>query len=137
MTIFTKPLSTNVRSWSDIDLDFKPHPVTGDLVVKKNVESIKRSVRNLIQTNEHERPFHPEIGSNIRAVLFDLISPTTAVVLRSSIRQVLTNYEPRVELVDIRVVADSNRNGYHVTIAFEPINISEVVTIEFFLERLR
>jgi phage baseplate assembly protein W len=137
LAIFTKPLSTNVRSWSDLDLDFKPHPVTGDIVVKRNVEAIKRSVRNLIQTNEHERPFHPEIGSNIRGVLFDLIAPTTAVVLQSSIRQVLNNYEPRIKLIDIKVVADSDRNGYHVTIAFEPINIPEAVTIEFFLERLR
>ena len=137
MPIFTKPLSTNIRTWSDLDLDFVAHPVTGDIVVKKNVESIKRSVRNLIQTNEHERPFHPEIGSNITGILFELVSPTTAVVLQSSIRQVITNYEPRVELVDIRVIADENRNGYHVTITFEPINISEPVTIEFFLERLR
>ena len=137
MPIFTKPLSTNVRTWSDLDLDFVAHPVTGDIVVKKNVESIKRSVRNLIQTNEHERPFHPEIGSNITSILFELVSPTTAVVLQSSIRQVITNYEPRVELIDIRVISDETRNGYHVTITFEPINISEPVTIEFFLERLR
>ena len=65
MAIFTKPLSTNTRKWADLDLDFVAHPVTKDIVLKKDVEAIKRSVRNLILTNPHERPFHPEIGSGI------------------------------------------------------------------------
>ena len=106
MAIFTKPLSTNTRRWFDLDLDFIPHPVTKDIVLKTDVEAIKRSVKNLILTNRHERPFHPEIGSGIRGVMFDLVSPTTAVVLQSEIRQVLNNFEPRVELIDIRVIGD-------------------------------
>ncbi len=61
MAVYTKPLSTNVRSWSDLDLDFLAHPVTKDIVLKRDVEAIKRSVRNLIMTNPHERPFQPEL----------------------------------------------------------------------------
>jgi hypothetical protein len=137
MAVYTKPLSTNVRSWSDLDLDFLAHPVTKDIVLKKDVESIKRSVRNLIMTNKFERPFQPELGSGIRGVLFDLVGPTTAVVLQDEIRHVIQNFEPRVELVNVRVISAIDKNGYYVTIEFTPLNFPEPVTIEFFLERLR
>ena len=137
MAIFTKPLSTNTRKWADLDLDFVAHPVTKDIVLKKDVEAVKRSVRNLILTNPHERPFHPEIGSGITGILFELVSPTTAVVLQSEIRQVITNFEPRVRLIDISVLGDIDKNGYYVTIKFQVINVPNAVTIELFLERLR
>ena len=137
MAIFTKPLSTNTRRWYDLDLDFTAHPVTKDIVLKKDVEAVKRSVRNLVLTNPHERPFHPEIGSGITGILFENVSPTTAVVLQSEIRQVITNFEPRVRLIDISVLGDIDKNGYYATIKFQVINIPNPVTIELFLERLR
>ncbi len=135
--IHTKPLSTNTRSWSDLDLDFVKHPVTKDVVMKKDVEAIKRSVRNLVLTNPHERPFHPEIGSGIMGVLFELVSPTTAVVLESEIIQVIRNFEPRAEVTNISVTGDIDKNGYYVTLNFTPINHPDPVTVELFLERLR
>ena len=135
--IFTKGLSTNTRKWVDLDLDFNSHPITRDIVVKTDVEAIKRSVRNLVLTDPFERPFHPEIGSGIRGTLFELVSPTTAVVLQSQIRSVLTNFEPRVLLIDIIVRGDIDSNGYHIVIEFQPINTPDPVTIELFLERLR
>ena len=137
MAMFTKPLSTNTRRWYDLDLDFTAHPVTKDIVLKRDVEAVKRSVRNLVLTNPHERPFHPEIGSGITGILFENVSPTTAVVLQSEIRQVITNFEPRVRLIDISVLGDIDKNGYYVTIKFQVINIPNPVTIELFLERLR
>jgi len=137
MAVYTKPLSTNTRRWADLDLDFIAHPVTKDIVLKRDVEAIKRSVRNLVLTNPHERPFHPEIGSGITGILFELVSPTTAVVLQSEIRQVINNYEPRVDIYDIKCYGDIDRNGYYVSIEFAPINFPEPVTIELFLERLR
>ncbi len=137
MALYTKPLSTNTRTWADLDLDFIAHPVTKDIVLKRNVEAIKRSVRNLVLTNPHERPFHPEIGSGIRGILFDLVSPTTAVVLQSAIRQVLTNFEPRIVIENIAVLGDIDKNGYYVTIQFQPISTPDPVVVELFLERLR
>ena len=121
MALYTKPLSTNTRSWADLDLDFIAHPVTKDVVLKRNVEAIKRSVRNLVLTNPHERPFHPEIGSGIRGILFDLVSPTTAVVLQSAIREVLTNYEPRVNLIDVQAFPNFDNNQFDVAIIYEII----------------
>ena len=137
MAIYTKPLSTNTRRWSDLDLDFTKHPVTKDVSIKRDVEAIKRSVRNLIMTNPFERPFHPEIGSGITGLLFDNVAPTTADVLLSEIRLVMNNFEPRIELIDIGVLGDIDKNGYYIRIKFQPINIPDPVTLEFFLERLR
>ena len=111
MPIFNKPLSTNVKSWSDLDLNFQAHPITKDIVRKKNIEAIKRSVKNLVLTNKYERPFHPEIGSSILAMLFEPVSPTTGAVLKSRILEVLTNYEPRAIITDIQVSGDIDKNG--------------------------
>jgi len=136
-TIFTKPLSQATRQWSDLDLNFEAHPVTKDVTRKLNVEAIKRSVKNLILTNKYERLFHPEIGSGLTGLLFELVSPTTAAIVESTIRQTINNYEPRVILNDVLVQGNIDRNGYNVTINFVTINVLQPVTIEFFLERLR
>jgi phage baseplate assembly protein W len=137
MPIHTKPLSTANRVWTDLDLDFTRHPITDDINKKRSVEAIKRSVRNLLQTNKYERPFNPELGSGINGLLFELVSPTTANVLDLTIREVIENYEPRVIIQSIRVQGDIDRNGYHITIEFTTINTLQPVTIELFLERLR
>ena len=137
MSIHTKPLSTTNRVWTDLDLDFTRHPITDDINKKRSVEAIKRSVRNLLQTNKYERPFNPELGSGINGLLFELVSPTTANVLDLTIREVIENYEPRVIIQSIRVQGDIDRNGYHITIEFTTINTLQPVTIELFLERLR
>ena len=137
MPIFTKPLSTANRVWTDLDLDFTKHPITDDISKKRGVEAIKRSVRNLLQTNKYERPFNPELGSGIRSLLFELVSPTTANVLELTIREVLENYEPRIIIDHVRIQGDIDRNGYHITLEFTPINTLQPVTIELFLERLR
>jgi len=137
MPIFTKPLSTTNRTWSDIDLDFTSHPVTGDINRKRGVEAIKRSVRNLILTDKYERPFNPELGSGLAGLLFELVTPTTATVIKLQIKELLENYEPRIILDDIKIQGDIDRNGYFVTLKFTPINTIQPVVLELFLERLR
>ena len=137
MPIFTKPLSTNVKNWSDLDLNFQAHPITKDIVKKKDIEAVKRSVKNLILTNRYERPFHPEIGSSVIGMLFEPVSPTTSVVLKQRILEVIENYEPRAIVNDIEIFGDIDRNGYEITIIFTPLNSLEPVQIELFLERLR
>ena len=137
MPIFTKPLSTANRVWTDLDLDFTKHPITDDISKKRGVEAIKRSVRNLLLTNKYERPFNPDLGSGIMGLMFELVSPTTANVLELAIKEVLENYEPRIIIDNIRIQGDIDRNGYHITLEFTPINTLQPVTIELFLERLR
>jgi phage baseplate assembly protein W len=137
MAIFTKPLSTNTRNWVDLDLDFTAHPVTKDIVFKKDVEAVKRSVRNLIRTNQYERPFQPDIDGGVTRYLFELPTPHTKHDLEASIRICLQNHEPRVTVLNVEAHTDMDRNGFNVSIMFRVINTSQPVTIVLFLERLR
>ena len=88
------------RIYKDLDLDFGRNVVTNDVNKLTDVESVKRSVRNLINTNHFERPFHPEIGGNVRALLFENMTPLTALNLQRKIEEVLSNFEPRATFVD-------------------------------------
>ena len=136
-TIHTKPLSTNTRSWADLDLDFTAHPVTKDIVLKKDVEAVKRSIRNLLLTNMYERPFQPDIDGGVTRHLFEPATPHTIHNIESAIRNCIYNYEPRAEVIDVVVSGDLDKNGFNVTLSFRVINVPEPVTVELFLERLR
>ena len=89
-TIFTRGLSTNSRRWSDLDLDFQAHPVTKDIVVKTDVEAVKRSVRDLILTNRYERPFQPQIDGGVTRHLFELSSPMTKSNIQGAIKNAIS-----------------------------------------------
>lgn len=126
------------RLYTDISLNFSKHPVTGDINKLSDAESIKASVRNLINTNFGERPFHPEIGSDIRATLFEPVSPIVANLLSRHVEDVINNFEPRAELSNVICVGDIDQNRYDVTIEFYVRNSSEdLQTLDVFLERLR
>ena len=125
------------RIYKDLDLDFGRNVVTNDVNKLTDVESVKRSVRNLINTNHFERPFHPEIGGNVRALLFENMTPLTALNLQRKIEEVLNNFEPRIKLVQILANPDIDRNGYKLEIKFYVIGIQNPITVETFLERLR
>jgi len=137
-TEFTSNKSKRVtRLYKDLDLDFGRNVVTNDVNKLTDIEAVKRSVRNLIQTNHFERPFHPEIGGNVRALLFEPVTPLTALNLQRKIEEVLNNFEPRIKLVQISANPDIDRNRYQVSISFYVIGIPQSVTVETFLERLR
>ena len=102
-----------------------------------DVEAVKRSVRNLILTNRFERPFHPEIGSSIRNILFENITPLNAILLQDRIQEVIENFEPRVVVNQVIVEDRIDNNEYKVQIIFYVINVPEPVTITEFLQRLR
>ena len=127
----------NAQIFKDINLSLARHPITGDIATLSNVEAVKRSVRNLVNTNFYERPFHPEIGSNVRSVLFEPVSPIVATVLERHVRDVIANFEPRAELVDVIVSDNSDANEYRVQIKFFIVNSSDVADMNIFLERLR
>lgn len=134
--------TTRRPDYSDLDLDFIAHPATGDIVKKTGVDALKRSVRNLILTNFYDRPFRSWIGSNAQKILFDNINILTANFLRDAIVEVITNFEPRVALLQdvtngVIVNVDPDRNGYNVSISFTILNSGLPVTISVFLERLR
>lgn len=133
---------TRRPDYSDLDLDFIANGVTGDIVRKEGVDAIKRSIRNLILTNFYDRPFQSYIGSNVQKLLFENIMPLTATFLKDAIVEVITNFEPRVELINdinngVRIDPDEDNNGYNVTLSFIIINRGEPATINIFLERIR
>ena len=125
------------RIYSDLDLDFTRNPVTSDIVKLNDVDSVKRSVKNLIQTNHYERPFHPEIGSDIRGLLFENMTPLTALNLERKLIEVLTNFEPRAKIVNVIAQPQEDANRYHIQISFYVVGISTPVVVETYLTRLR
>ena len=127
----------STKIFSDLNLNFTKNPATKDVARLTDVEAVKRSVRNLILTNRFERPFHPEIGSSIRDLLFETITPLNAVLLEDRIEEVIINFEPRVAINQIIVQDNLDRNEYKVTISFYVVNRPEPVTITEFLQRLR
>ena len=137
----TENLSNNskraTRIYKDLDLDFGRNTVTNDVNKLTDVDAVKRSVRNLINTNHFERPFHPEIGGNVRALLFENMTPLTALNLQRKIEEVLSNFEPRAKITQIIADPDMDRNGYRLEIRFYVIGIQNPITVETFLERLR
>ena len=125
------------RIYSDLDLDFTRNPVTSDIVKLQDVDAVKRSVKNLIQTNHYERPFHPEIGSDVRALLFENMTPLTALNLERKVIEVLTNFEPRAKIVNVIAQPQEDANRYHIQISFYVIGISTPIVVETYLTRLR
>ena len=125
------------RIYSDLDLDFMRNHTTSDLTKLEDVEAVKRSVKNLIQTNHYERPFHPEIGSDVRSMLFEPMTPLTALNLQRKVAEVLNNFEPRINLQQVLARPDLDRNSYALKIMFYVIGVPEPVEVETFLERLR
>ena len=89
------------RIYKDLNLGFQQNTATKDIQKLTDVEAVKRSVRNLINTNHYEKPFHPEIGSNLRAMLFENMTPTMNHVISKNIELLIINYEPRCRLVQV------------------------------------
>jgi len=131
-------IARNVRQYRDLDLFFSRKNGTNDITKITDIEAVKRSVRNLILTNFYEKPFHPEIGSGIRDMLFENMTPITAVVLARKVEDVIENFEPRARLIGVRALPNLDRNEYEVTIEFFVVNApTELVDMTVFLEVLR
>ena len=131
-------ISRNVRQYRDLDLFFSRKNGTNDITKITDVEAVKRSIRNLVLTNFYEKPFHPEIGSGIRDMLFENMTPITAVVLARKVEDVIENFEPRARLIGVRALPNLDRNEYEVTIEFFVVNTpTELVDMTVFLEVLR
>ena len=131
-------ISRNAKQYSDLDLFFTKKTVGSDVNKVTDIQAVKRSLRNLINLNTFEKPFHPEISGGVRDLLFEPMTPITAVVLTRKIEDVINNFEPRVRLVSVRAIPDMDRNIYNVSIEFYVVNApTELVDLSVMLERLR
>jgi len=126
------------QTFKDLNVTFKPHPVTGDLIVKKDDAAIKQSVVNLLLTSKGERPFQPDLGSKLRDILFENLDVATAAEIGRDIRSTLNQFEPRITLIGLDVDVNFEDNGFDVALEFEIIGREDFpVAVEFFLERTR
>jgi len=126
------------RIYKDLNLNFGRHPVTKQIQTLTDAAAIKRSVRNLVQIGQYEKPFHPEIASGVRNALFENMTPWTANMLQRNITDVITNFEPRALLTSVEVIPRFDENEYQVTVEFYIQNSpAELIDLSFTLERLR
>ena len=145
-------IERNVRQYKDLDLFFVKKKLSSkdsdgvvtvsgaksDIEKVTDITAVKRSIRNLVLTNHYEKPFHPEIGCGVREVLFELMTPISAYLLTRKVEDVITQYEPRAQLVGVKATPDLDRNAYELTIEFYVLNApTELVDLTVLLERLR
>ena len=141
-TDFTDAQQTNesgrsAKTYVDLDLFFTKMN-TNDVSMVKDIQAVKRSVRNLVLLNHYEKPFHPEIGSGIREMLFENMTPIVAQIIVKKVTELLKTYEPRAIIESVSAVPNLDKNSYKLNITFTVINIpTGLQEIEVFLERLR
>ncbi len=123
--------------YSDFDLSFIKHPNTKDVTILKDIDAVKQSVKNLILTAQGERPFQPLLGSNVRRLLFEPVDDFTAFDIKEEVQTTLSNFEPRIKILNIDVVSDSDNNRFRLSIEFQMITNLETGTTSFYLERIR
>ena len=114
----TNKSKRSINNYKDLDLNFTRNPVTNDVTRIEDIDAVKRSVKNLVQTNFYERPFHPELGCGIRELLFENYTPIIGIFLKRKIAEVINRYEPRVSLVNVTLDDDPDRNRLKVSLYF-------------------
>lgn len=130
-------INRTTQLFRDFDLAFASHPNTKDVSMKRNQDAVKQALKNLILTEFYERPFHSEIGSPVRALLFELATPLTANSIQRAVIDVITNFEPRVQLLDVIVILKDETNECDISILYNIIGFQTVEELNFILERTR
>lgn len=131
-TIITKPS----KEYVDIDFNFSAHPITKNIAIKKQVNSVKQSIMHLMRLKRGDKPYHPEIYSPIYEYLFENASPVMSVVLEDEVKRYLANYEPRCIVSDVNV-SFPNNNSINCEIVGEVVNLKEPFTVFVLVNRLR
>ena len=126
-----------VKRYKDLDLNFTAHPVLQDVTVLYDENAVINSLKNLLFTNFYERLFQPDVGSNLRALLFEPLDSFTSVKVERAITETIKNYEPRVRIKRLTVKPDFDNNSYFCELEFLIVNQTQPVQITFFLERVR
>ncbi len=125
-------------SFRDINISFKKHPVTDDLVVSKDASAIKQAIVNLLLTNKGERLFNPDYGSDIRRYLFEPLDYGTAVSIKNNITYTISKFEPRIGILELICDPNLDSNGFDVEMTYEIRGSDNPPTaVEFFLARTR
>ena len=125
-------------SFKDINITFKKHPVTNDVVVSKDASAIKQSIVNLLMTNKGERVYQPEYGSDLRRFLFEPMDFATAAAIQSNIVSTIKKFEPRIGILSLEAIPNFDDNGFDVEMTYEIRGTDNPpVNVDFFLARTR
>ena len=125
------------KPWRDLDLSLKIHPIRKDIIPLKDDAAIKNAVKNLLVSNFFERPFQPTLGANLRGLLFEPADAITKLDLKQGIRRVLDTHEPRIKVLNIKVLEESDNNSYRITVNFLIKEYDTAESVEIVLRRLR
>jgi phage baseplate assembly protein W len=135
-TVYT-PRTKKINLYQDFKKDLEKSPISNDLTVWKDVDSVKESIKNLILTNRGERLMQPNLGGDIEAMLFENITPATIIVIKNQITNTIELHEPRAELIEVIVSSNIDDNTVKVSIQFYITNVQQPITLDVFLERTR
>ena len=131
-------ITRNVRQYTDLDLFFGKKSVGSDISKVTDIQAVKRSIRNLVQLNVYDKPFHPEISGGVREMLFENMTPVVSAIIARQVQDVIENFEPRARLDSVRAIPDLDRNAYEIQVSFYVVNTpTELVDLTIMLERLR
>jgi phage baseplate assembly protein W len=125
------------KTYKDLDLNFTKHPVKKDVNKHTDATAVINSIKNLILTKHYERPFQPDIGSNVQNLLFENLDRITAATLEREITQVINTYEPRAKISRLTATPDIYNNAYTLNMEFFILSRTEPITINFTLNRVR
>lgn len=123
--------------YRDFDLSFSRNPLTNDVSKKTDANAIQQSLKMLLNTYYYERPFRPDVGSNLRRILFEPADPITIQELRASIEELIINYETRVLVDSIKITDLSDQNAYAISLEYKINNLTEPRLLTVTLKRLR
>ena len=126
-----------LKEYVDIDLSFTPNPFTKDIYLKTDEEAVKTALKHLILTKNFERPFHPEVGTQVSSLLFENYSPAVKLALEKTISDTIENYEPRVRLLEVEIKETTDVNELIVNIIFTLKNANNPITVTTLLSRVR
>lgn len=136
MPVITSPSLRKVV-YTDIDLNFKPNPITGDVSIKRDEHAVKQAIKTLLLTMFFEKPFHPEIGSSLNNLLFEHAGPALKAIIEREIINTITNWEPRVEIINVTANIQEDQHSVEVDVTFRFIETSVVFNATFILYRSR
>tara|TARA_X000001382_G_scaffold3802_1_gene3784 strand:+ start:55 stop:456 length:402 start_codon:yes stop_codon:yes gene_type:complete len=132
------PLERISQGFKDVSMTFQRHPLTDDLIALKNEQAIARSLRNIVFTTPGEKFFNETFGSRISNVLFDNVDDISASLIIDEIRQSITNYEPRVDLLDVKAEPNFDNNEFNVRIVYNIVGVDvPIQDLQFVLQQTR
>ena len=130
-------MATYKKSYKDLSFDFTANPQTGDVATVKDAVSVKRGIKNILLTAPFERLFQPEVGSGIKNMLFEPMTPLTEQRLSDACADAIDAWEKRASVIDITVISEEEYNRYRVAIKFSINNSLETEQVDVFLNRER